>query len=281
MDGVPAPLWPGHCNPNDEDDNATAAECSRNLRRDAAAGTGRKRQDNEADYIRELVQKYQTPTVGSFINALTQEEFDTLYTLTPNFKERVKVIITFEEAQKLKRRKTTRFWATYEENHGNFEQEQEVAAGSTWLNTLCTIKGFSIAELLAWVEVIADKFLNKTNTLLLFGPITTGKTLIVTSLLELHEPTKLSAMNNASPFYLAQLTNSHLDCMKEWTISEVNKDDFKKLLGGEKMHIAVKYENHPEILERSPSLRQPTTRWAGSNLKQTEPQSRVAPRRST
>ena len=53
-------------------------------------------------------------------------------------------------------------------------------------------------------------------------------------------------MNNASHFYLAQLLNAHLATIEELTISEVNKDDFKKLLGGESMHIAVKYETQPE-----------------------------------
>ena len=70
-------------------------------------------------------------------------------------------------------------------------------------------------------------------------------------------------MNAASPFYLAQLLEADMAVMEEITISEVNKDDFKKLLGGEPMHVAVKYQNTPDQLDRVAIFASTNNRLAG------------------
>ena len=102
-----------------------------------------------------------------------------------------------------------RFWEVYQDKYGNFGLDNHTTEGYEWLLSLFEQNNIEVAEFLAWAEIIADKVLKKTNTLLLYGPTTTGKTLILSSLLELHHATSLSAMNNASPFYLAQLLQSH------------------------------------------------------------------------
>ncbi|KAF0310251.1 Non-capsid protein NS-1 [Amphibalanus amphitrite] len=243
------PLWRGHCNPNDEDASTSASETNRNQRTEQR---GRKRQYDEASYIQELVRKYNSTSSSHLINHLTEDEFTTLYNLTPNFRDRVKTVITFENAQRIKRRKAMKFWEVFESELGEFDLDSHTSEGYEWLQELFEANNIEIAEFLAWAEVIGDQKLQKTNTLLLYGPTTTGKTLIMSSLLQLHQPTSLSAMNNASPFYLAQLLNANIAAMEELTISEVNKDDFKKLLGIESMHISVKYETAPELLGRVP-----------------------------
>ena len=96
-----------------------------------------------------------------------------------------------------------RFWEVYFEQFGDYDVDSPRSPGYEWLLELMEENHMRIHEFLAGVELVADAILQKTNTLLLYGPTTTSKTLIMTSLLQLHDPRRLSAMNNASPLYLA------------------------------------------------------------------------------
>ncbi|XP_043226475.1 uncharacterized protein LOC122383783 [Amphibalanus amphitrite] len=168
VDGAePRPLWTGHCNPNDEDVSTAGAESARNQRTEQR---GRKRQYDEAAYIQELVRKYTATSSTQLLNKMTEQEFTTLYNLTPNFRDHVKTIIAFENAQRIKRRRGMKFWQVFEEELGEFNMDQHTSEAYVWLQDLFEANNIEIAEFLAWAEVIGDQKLQKTNTLLLHGP---------------------------------------------------------------------------------------------------------------
>ena len=248
---------PTDCVPNFGDKNHASAEAARNKRKRKAAPP-----EMEVDYINTLCDRYHVKTIGQFMRIINMDEFKTLYGLSSSFKERVRTIIEYRSTQRKVKLNKESFWETYYNEYLN-DDTHTMTENEAWLALLFKKNKIKLAEFLAWVEIIADRHLTKVNTLLLFGKTTSGKTLILESILQLKEPTKLSAMNNNSPFYLAQLLNSNLGVMEEITVSEANQDDFKKLLGGEVMHVPVKYQNTPEILHRVPIFASTNNRLGG------------------
>ena len=93
-----------------------------------------------------------------------------MYNLTPSFRERVKTVIAYEEAQRLKKTKAMRFWPLYKETFPAVQIDSPDSPGYGWLKDLFTDNHIKLQEFIAWVEVIAVNMLNKTNALLLFGP---------------------------------------------------------------------------------------------------------------
>lgn len=247
---------PQQCLPNLGDRNHSSAEGARNRRKRVAPS------ENEVDYINSLCDRYKVNSVGGFMKVINAEEFKTLYGMSTSFKDRVRTIIEYRATQRTMALHSQRFWETY---YNEFLDElvHPMTENEVWISNLFRKNKVNLTQFLAWVEVISDRLLTKVNTLLLFGKTTSGKTLILDSLLKLREPTKLSAMNANSPFYLAQLLNSHVGVMEEITVSDANKDDFKKLLGGEPMHVGVKYQNSPEVLGRVPIFASTNNRLGG------------------
>ena len=249
VDGPRTVLYnlPTHCVPEDVlDGNHTQAEQRRNDRRKRCLP------ESEYDYLAQLIKRYRPNNVSDLMRSISETEFQTLYTMTPNFRDRIRTVLGYIQLTDLEQRRHIPFWQVYEETYGPVDPAAPLSPGASWLHKLFLANDVSISMFLAWVQIIHDRMLSKTNTLLLQGPTTTGKTLVLSTLLQNHQATRMTAMNSNSPFYLATLRTASIAILEELNISEVNKDDFKKLLGGEEMDVQVKYESNPDRLPRIP-----------------------------
>ena len=101
------------------------------------------------------------------------------------------------------------------------------------------------------LESIYDKVWHKRNCFIIQGPTNTGKSMTLNMLLKIAKPGLISREGDASAFYFQNLINKRIAILEEPRIMPQTVDNFKLLLGGERMEIQVKHKE-PQMLPRTP-----------------------------
>lgn len=132
-----------------------------------------------------------------------------------------------------------------------------------WLEYLYTQNEINIVHLLAWIQLIADKQINRVNTLVLQGPTGSGKSLTLNTIFSNLNTTLLTRNGDQNQFYFQNLLNKTYGLFEEPRISNVTVDDYKLLFEGAPLEVNVKHSD-PEKLDRTPifiSTNKPIDYW--------------------
>lgn len=115
----------------------------------------------------------------------------------------------------------------------------------------CQLDNFLM--LLACIDIILNKEVNKINSLLILGTSNSGKSLLVKSCIENLHHSSMTRTNSNNTFAFSDTLNKRVVCFEEPLIGPEKIDMVKLMFGGESTTIPVKY-NTDEELERTPFL---------------------------
>ncbi|XP_068250641.1 uncharacterized protein [Palaemon carinicauda] len=189
------------------------------------------------------------PAVKIFPSTLiTLREF--LQEWSPQVKlklDKLKSMIQFHNKEKQSVEKHTSLITNLRKIQKRPPNEENMA----WIENMFKRNKIDIEEFLAWVILIADRKLNKINTLVLQGPTGTGKSLTLNAILSKFNTGIVTRNGDANQFHLQNLLGKTFALFEEPRISQITVDDYKLLFEGADFEINVKHQE-PEILTRIP-----------------------------
>lgn len=103
------------------------------------------------------------------------------------------------------------------------------------------------------VKMIMEQRHNKINTLVLQGGSNTGKSLIAKLIVGGYNVGTVARTSESNNFIFQNLLGKTVGLMEEPFITKITVNDFKQLLGGERMEIGVKHRDR-EWLDRVPII---------------------------
>lgn len=164
------------------------------------------------------------------------------------FETFAKSIIQLHRTHDLQTKKNTPFWELALQYIKKDLQVTPLKRGDLikaygWLTTLFNLNGHDMIEFFGKFLLIQDMAIPKLNSFVLRGPTNTGKSMLLTLLLECVEPALIMRMGDASQFYLQNLVTASAVLFEEPTISSVSINTFKLLMAGEKCATDVKNQN--------------------------------------
>ena len=246
------------CNDADAMDGLEAVQQRRDHRAEKTVHQG----DREATYRRQknlelynmMIDKYEAENITDFLYQITKEEMQQLYISGSNYEAEIERLLRYRKVQEVKERNGR----NYEQNLKYHAEKQKPQKNLTecrmWLESYLQKNAIETAELLAWTKIIAEKQLQKVNTLLFIGQSGTGKSLLIELLAACLLP-DTPAMNprGENQFFMENIRKNGTMIMHELDINDINAHMMKSILGGETTTINIKHKVGRK-LERIPIL---------------------------
>lgn len=133
------------------------------------------------------------------------------------------------------------------DNPTNFEESDE------WLTQLLLANNIEPVDFIRCVHCIMNKVEERRNALVIEGPTTTGKSLMLKLICSNYNYGTVQRSGDHSQFFLQNLVNKTVALMEEPRITAITVNDFKELLGGNDFDIHIKHQDDIR-LERLPVL---------------------------
>ncbi|EUB54832.1 Non-capsid protein NS-1 [Echinococcus granulosus] len=137
----------------------------------------------------------------------------------------------------------------YPINHSGPSRKESIQ----WLEDMFSANEIAVVDFAITLRIIMNCEDEKINTLVLYGPTNTGKSLICKLTTTFLEHGCVTRRQEASAFAYENLLNREVALMEEPRICAANQQDLKQILGGEPFEVSVKYQN-PDLLERLPVI---------------------------
>ncbi|CDS35660.1 non capsid protein NS 1 [Echinococcus multilocularis] len=135
----------------------------------------------------------------------------------------------------------------YPKNHSGPSRKESIQ----WLEDMFSANAIAVVDFAITLRIIMNCEDEKINTLVLYGPTNTGKSLICKLMTSFLEHGSVMRRQEASAFAYENLLNRKVALMEEPKICAANQQDLKQILGGEPFEVHTKYQN-PDLLERLP-----------------------------
>nr|AAM94165.1 non-structural protein 1 [Penaeus monodon] len=202
----------------------------------------------EYDYLRHLVKSKAARTVQELVNKLDDEEYKQLWTRTRGqYKDKLRGILTYYNNKKKSSQSQLSLITIYK----NISKRKPDFENMQWLKYMFANNDIRVPEILAWIIIVADKKLDKINTLVLQGPTGTGKSLTIGALLGKLNTGLVTRTGDSNTFHLQNLIGKSYALFEEPRISQITVDDFKLLFEGSDLEVNIKHQES-EIMGRIP-----------------------------
>lgn len=113
---------------------------------------------------------------------------------------------------------------------------------NSWMENLFKSNGIAPEEFITKLDRVMNKCDNKINTIVLYGPTNTGKSLLCKIMTEFLLTGTINRRSENSNFAFENLLDRSVAILEEPKINAANANDMKQLLGGEAFEVAVKYK---------------------------------------
>lgn len=205
--------------------------------------------NRDYDYMQEILEEKHATTFNELMESLSKEEFRTMYiTLGPNYSEKIRNVLYFNRMHERTKQINMPIWNQIRAKTTDMKPSQ---ANIEWLHYMFQQNNIDILEFLAWFTIIAEKKLNKVNTLVLQGPTGSGKTLTLQSLLKKLNVATVTRGGDTNQFHFQNLLTKNHAIFEEPRISQATVDEYKLLLEGAEFEINVKNKDM-QLLPRKP-----------------------------
>nr|ADB12609.1 non-structural protein 1 [Penaeus stylirostris penstyldensovirus 2] len=202
----------------------------------------------EYDYLQHLVKTKSARTVQELVNKLDDEEYKQLWTRTRGqYKDKLRGILTYYNNKK----KSNQSQLSLITNLQNISKRKPDYDNMQWIKYMLANNDIRVPEILAWIIIVADKKLDKINTLVLQGPTGTGKSLTIGALLGKLNTGLVTRTGDSNTFHLQNLIGKSYALFEEPRISQITVDDFKLLFEGSDLEVNIKHQES-EIMGRIP-----------------------------
>lgn len=116
-----------------------------------------------------------------------------------------------------------------------------------WLEDFFKKNDVLPAEFYAKFILIKDMYIDKINTLVIQGVSNGGKSSLITAMLDLHMPERISREASESQFIFQELITANCALIEEPLIGQKMVNTYKELLGGATLATDKKYDNKDHI----------------------------------
>lgn len=233
-------------------------DCSLLLRNERAS---RQRLDavkrnQRIELIYSVIETNDCRSLNDFENCLTRRERLDIYAEFGNvWLETAKLCIHAYCEEKRKIQETTSFGVYIQQNNheDTCTHTTDTRSGEQWLDTLLHVNNINKTNFLDDVTCVMNKAIDRKNALVIEGPTTTGKSLILNLICANYLYGTVQRSGDHSQFFLQNLLNKSVALMEEPRITPITVNDFKELLGGQPFDIHVKHQEDVR-LKRLPVL---------------------------
>lgn len=121
-------------------------------------------------------------------------------------------------------------------------QTRPPGAAKAWIDAIFKYNGIVPSEFISKLDRVMNKTDNKVNTIVLYGPTNTGKSLLCKVMTEFLLTGTINRRSENTNFAFENLLDRSVAILEEPKINAANANDMKQLLGGETFEVAVKYK---------------------------------------
>lgn len=204
------------------------------------------------DGLKELIYKKQKFQPTEFMNSLTPEESRWLYVaFGANPRSTIQLVIQSIEAERVQHQWLTPYWEQMEQD---FQEYTDVHPnGAKYILELLEVNKIKASEFFDAITSVMDSVERKWNTLVLLGSTNCGKSMMLDLMVGALSCAHITKSGEQSQFHLQNVIGKRVVKFEEPRISPQTVDQFKLLLGGEKLSVDRKHQD-PEVIEGIPVL---------------------------
>lgn len=236
--------------PNERD----CAEMKRMERKQKQTGVVLHRKQR-TDVLMDFIRDCDARQLNQLKNYLTSNQRLSLYhEFGIQWQETAKLCIEVYNEELLREQKSVCFEQYIQRKlHSPCEMPTDYTTTNEWIDHLLLSNGINKYDFISAVNNVMNKTIDRKNTLLIEGPTTTGKSLILKLICANYNYGTVQRSGDHSQFFLQNLMGKSVALMEEPRITAITVNDFKELLGGSEFDIHVKHQDDVR-LDRIPVL---------------------------